>query len=70
MKKTLFILLVVGAVFGFNSPKSYRFNLSENDAVKIIESLKRSPVISAAEANELIEKIQRQAADTSLNPNK
>ncbi len=70
MKKTLIILILVSVAFAFNTPKSYRFNLSENDAVKIIESVKRSPVITAAEANELIEKIQRQAVDTILNPNK
>jgi len=69
MKKILSIIAVI-ALFSFANQKEYTFKFTEAETGKIIQSIIRSETMSAKEASDLINKIQQQANDTTLNPRK
>lgn len=69
MKKVLILLLVCAAI-AMTTAKDYTFKFSEAEAGLIIQSLQRNDRLSAKESNDLIEKIQHQAADSTLNKQK
>jgi len=65
-------LLVLFIAFGFTSgvDKTYNFKFTEKEAGQIIQSVNASESISAKDAAIIVQKMQAQANDSTLNPKK
>lgn len=70
MKKIIIAISIV-SLFSFkNDEKTFTFNFTEAETGVIINAISASDNISAKQASVLIQKIQHQANDSTLNPNK
>ena len=70
MKKTaLILLIIIGFAFTIEQP-AYNLKLTKSELQQIINSLALSESISAKDYTTLLQKINQQIADTTLNPKK
>jgi hypothetical protein len=66
IKRTLAVLTVV-MIASFAEP-TFNFNLTEREALLVINAIQSSDIVSSKDANSIIGKMQRQAGDSTLNP--